>query len=270
VVGAATRRACDLRQSRAVRCAVMALDTTGRASVDAGKTVSGGDAVPVARPDAESTEEGLTDDERCRRLCHDIGTPAAAIGLLAELALEQDEMPPGVVERLEQITHEAEHIRELCAHVLGRIPDDEAPLHLLAAEAAATARLVHGCPITTQLEPATVRAHAAQLRRLLSNVIDNACRAGGGGGPVTVSVRSTAEGTVLEVADSGPGPGEWALGLSPGTGRPRGSTLGLQIVRSVVDECGGSVRVERAASLRGSMLVVTFPSVPHAETRARR
>jgi signal transduction histidine kinase len=121
--------------------------------------------------------------------------------------------------------------------------------------------LVHDCSVTTELTPVRVPFHPVAVRRLITNLVDNACRAAGADGEVSITVRSPRAGAVIEVADSGPGPGAWSETLgTPREGRAATTTgLGLHIVRSIVEGCGGLIEVGPADSLSGSKVAVTLP-----------
>jgi signal transduction histidine kinase len=68
---------------------------------------------------------------------------------------------------------------------------------------------------------------------VLTNVVDNAARAAAPGGRVEISLRDQ-EWPAVDVADDGPGFGRG----TPGTG-----SLGLSVVTSLLDACGGSLAV---------------------------
>jgi signal transduction histidine kinase len=194
-----------------------------------------------------------------RCICHDIGTPAAAIRLLAEVAVQRDDAPLTIQQSLRQILQEADVITSICSDPLGRVDHQQTRVHDLADDVARRARLVHRCSVTTDLAPVRVPFQPVAVRRLLSNLVDNACRAAGTDGEVSIKVRRLRAGAVIEVADSGPGPGAWSESL----GIPReghvAAGLGLHIVRSIVDVCGGLIEVGPADTLSGSNVVVTLP-----------
>jgi len=109
-----------------------------------------------------------------------------------------------------------------------------------------------------------------QLRRVLTNLIDNACaavQAAGGGGEVVVATRHDAarESVRIEVSDDGAGIREQdrARVFEPYfSTKPHGTGLGLAIVARIVADHHGYVRALRG-SPRGSRFVVELP-VRHA------
>jgi signal transduction histidine kinase len=108
------------------------------------------------------------------------------------------------------------------------------------------------------------------------NLLLNARDALGGTGTITVRTgagrpdlaRPSAEpGQFLEVEDNGPGIPPRALEriFEPGfTTRARAQGLGLTVVRSIVEDCGGSIQVDTEA-MRGTRIRVLLPSAapPH-------
>lgn len=117
---------------------------------------------------------------------------------------------------------------------------------------------------TDGVEPAVVDGRSADLRRLVTNLLDNAGRHARSG--VTVSLRGVGDTVELVVADDGPGiPAEDAERVferftrldqarTAGTG---GTGLGLAIARDIAEAHGGMVEVDRTvAPGAGARLVV--------------
>lgn len=112
-----------------------------------------------------------------------------------------------------------------------------------------------------------VWGHAALLREMASNLIDNALRYTQPGGTVTARV-SGGEAACLLVSDTGPGiPAEERAKVFQrfyrilGGDRTEGSGLGLAIVREIVLSHGGQVSLEAGESGRGLTVRVTLPTV---------
>jgi signal transduction histidine kinase len=94
------------------------------------------------------------------------------------------------------------------------------------------------------------------LTRALANLLRNAARYAGPAGPVTVSVQRHGSEVQLRVADHGPGIPETELGkvfdpfyrLDASRDRQTGGVgLGLAIVRTCVESCGGTVTAHNRA-----------------------
>src|SRR5262249_41848538 len=106
-----------------------------------------------------------------------------------------------------------------------------------------------------------VRADPIALRRIVENLVSNAVDAARlGNGSVTVST-SAGDGVCLTVQDSGPGMSKEELDrafLDFYTTKPEGTGLGLSVVRRLVADLGGALRVETAPG-RGTRFIVEIP-----------
>jgi signal transduction histidine kinase len=100
----------------------------------------------------------------------------------------------------------------------------------------------------------TVQASPALLWRVLTNVVDNAARAAGPQGTVELRVgRESTKGqppvAVIEVTDDGPG---------FGSGPPGAASLGLTVVTSLLESCGGRLGVQTPEG-GGARVRITIP-----------
>jgi len=86
----------------------------------------------------------------------------------------------------------------------------------------------------------------AALRRCLLDVVDNAVRAAGPDGSVTVSVQPGADGVRVVVEDDGPGFGHG----------PRGHGLGLALTRQTLAAMGGDLTIGPPPAEGGSRVVL--------------
>jgi two-component system sensor histidine kinase KdpD len=111
---------------------------------------------------------------------------------------------------------------------------------------------VAGRPVEVEAPPVCeVRADPETVRRIVTNLIENAHKYGAA--PVRITVQPTEEHVVLSVVDQGPGvPPEERERVfqrfyrSDPNGTKPGMGLGLAIVRGLVESCGGAVWVEDA------------------------
>jgi heavy metal sensor kinase len=112
-----------------------------------------------------------------------------------------------------------------------------------------------------------VAADAAQLRLVLSNLVDNAIRYNRPNGLVKVSARAESAGVIIEVRDTGIGiPAadlekvfERFYRVDPARAEATGgSGLGLSIVRRIIEAHGGSVRA--ASGPEGSVFTIVLPA----------
>jgi two-component system, OmpR family, sensor histidine kinase KdpD len=110
-----------------------------------------------------------------------------------------------------------------------------------------------------------VRADAAQLERVFSNLLENAVKFSPEGAAVRVTGGSGGGRVTVRVADSGPGiptsrRSEIFEPFVRGDGRTQGSGLGLAICRGLVEANGGEISLQGGAG-KGSTFAVTFPLV---------
>ncbi len=103
--------------------------------------------------------------------------------------------------------------------------------------------------VAAHCEDVSVRGDAKALRRLLSNLLDNAERHGGGAETVELRVDRGAAAAQLRVRDRGPGVGDVdpealfeAFSRGPGAGAD-GTGLGLALVRQIARYHGGEARL---------------------------
>lgn len=203
-------------------------------------------------------DPGAIDLRTLRELCHDLTVPATAIKLLTQVAAAESDPGPAMLSRLRQISEEASRIADICSYFLDQPGDADAPpsgegpadLNVLAAEAADSMRWRYSSAITVSADPVSVTAHPVVVVRILTNLLDNACRAAGPGGRVQVTVRRDGEQAKLVIADSGPGFGQAESGKA---------SLGLSIVAAMVRRGGGSLRMA-SSELGGIAVTVTLPS----------
>jgi signal transduction histidine kinase len=163
-----------------------------------------------------------------RALCHDLRQPLAAILLLAGAD------GGDVRRRLDGILDQAQWLADMVEGVIGGAADDE-PERVdvvdLAERCVQRAQHTATCEIGfLSTDPATAVAAPVALGRALSCVLDNAVRAAGPAGCVTVDVTAAAQEIMIRVIDDGPGLGNV----------PVNNSLGLTITRALVSACGGA------------------------------
>jgi two-component system sensor histidine kinase KdpD len=148
--------------------------------------------------------------------------------------------------------------------------EDWCDLHDVVASAAGHLRSDHAIEFRLAADLPLVRADAAQLERVFSNLIENAIKfsppdapvqitAGVGSGRVTVRVIDQGRGIASQLRSRVFEP--FFRGRS-GTGA--GSGLGLAICRGFVEANGGQIVVQSGAE-RGTAFAVSFPVVPQPE-----
>lgn len=214
-------------------------------------------------------EAGEAKSRFLANVSHDLRTPLSLVlGPLEEI-LEDEDLPPEVVERLRTARRNARTLGSQVENLLTVARSDAEGLEadLEPADLAAIVREVadhyvahaRGRGIELEVDaPDSFPAMADRdlLKRALLNLLSNAFKFTPDGGSVRCALSGPTEGYVeLVVADSGPGiPEEEGEALfdrfrrgEAGEARADGGTgLGLAIVREVAEVHGGSVHVGRA------------------------
>lgn len=140
---------------------------------------------------------------------HEVRTPLTGLRSAAEtfaggaLTPAQEEELRGVILRqLRRIERLVQDLSELNRIESGELVLDRQPLNLLelAEEVAADFR---GRSITVSGQPVTAFADASRMQQAISNLVDNACKHGGG--EVAIEVRSDGNEAVVSVSDRGEG-----------------------------------------------------------------
>jgi two-component system NtrC family sensor kinase len=208
---------------------------------------------------------------------HELNNPLTSITVYADYLvrkLEAQGAEPGDLVKLRRIGASAERIlrfsRDLVqyARPSGR---DLGPIDLAAVVRQSVSICEHlvergGVSLGIEVDPELPVVHAigGQLEQVLINLITNAVHAVENGGQVVVRAQADSPSTVmLEVADSGPGIADddrekifepFFTTKSDG----KGTGLGLPIVRNIVDQHRGEIRVGRS-DLGGAAFRVILP-----------
>ncbi len=197
-----------------------------------------------------------------REVCHDIRQPIAAVLVLAGAVLAEAGLPDGARGRLEQIVEAAEWQSEVVENWLEVTAGDGTPMPdstdavWVVNAAAAAERLIWAGNLTLiwPPEPVFIRLHPVVLRRMTANLLDNAVRAAGPSGTVTVEVARRDSQMVLAVEDDGPGFGR----PSRGEGLVKGHGFGLSAVARQAIQCGGRLECGRSC-LGGGRVSLWLP-----------
>jgi K+-sensing histidine kinase KdpD len=189
--------------------------------------------------------------------------PIASVLALAAAVLTEPGLPAAARGRVEQIVGQADWLADMISAFLhdgerGEANEagetdfdatDEAVARpdvvCIVNEVIAAGRLTWPCDlkVTSPAAPVRCRLHPVLLRRIVSNVLDNAARAAGPSGVVTIQIRQRKALVTLVVEDSGPGFGKI----------PSGAGLGLSAVARHIVRYGG--RMECGRSARGGARV---------------
>lgn len=194
---------------------------------------------------------------------HELKTPVTVIRANAETLLDGAiEEPEHARSFTEGIERNARRLSELIADLLdlSRIESGETDLEVEPVELADVAREVfedvrrrfEDVPgFESSIDPSTrVIADPDALRRVVSNLVENAVKYGEGARPVELTAELRDDVVVCEIRDDGPGLAEEHRDriferfyrVDDGRSSDRGGTgLGLSIVKHLVDQMGGEV-----------------------------
>ncbi|MFA9564186.1 MAG: ATP-binding protein [Acidimicrobiales bacterium] len=206
---------------------------------------------------------------------HELRSPIT--GVRAALELEAARNPAGILEDSVQELDRAGKMMDdllVLARRQGRPPrrsevdvDD-----IVTRELSAVTQRVPGLVVDRSVSPVRAIADGDSLRRVVTNLLDNAARYGGG--RLAVTLRPDGIGWTLMVEDDGPGVPdgrrdeifERFARLDDARARSAGgSGLGLALVRELVADHGGTVTVSDS-SLGGAAFTVWIPRDPVGAT----
>lgn len=206
-------------------------------------------------------------------VAHELCSPLARIR--TGLGVLEYGLSPEQQTRLESIEEDVGELSQLVSEVLAFTKASTAPgsVRLEAVELAPVIQLAlsRECPgqqAEVQIpEGLAVLADRSLFARAVANVLRNAARHGGDACALRVSAARHGDEVELRLADNGPGvdpadlPRLFEPFYRPDAARTReagGVGLGLAIVRSAVEACGGTVRAE-SASPNGLCVVFRLP-----------
>src|SRR5437588_8366457 len=197
-----------------------------------------------------------------QEVCHDIRQPIAGVLALAGAVLADADVSPEARSRLEQIMELAEWQSDVVENWLevavGDVTETDGRTDAVrvVSAAAAAKRLVWAGNLTLIVPPQLVfvQLHPVVLRRMTANLLDNATRAAGASGTVTVEVSRWDSRMLLAVEDNGPGFG-W---LVKDEGLAKGHGLGLSAVARHAVQFGGRLECGRG-SLGGGRVSLWLP-----------
>ena len=245
-----------------------------------------GESVEIIRRDRDRSRDFLAD------VSHELRTPIAALRTFNELLREGAATDPDTrTEFLESSRQQIERLDWLATNLLelskldsGLVlldlrPDDLRACVESAVEQAGPAARRRGIDLRLALpkHPLRIRHDPQRIGQVIGNLVGNALKFTPRGGRVTVTVRSSGEGSQIVVADTGVGIDTAELphiferffrGSRANEARGSGSGLGLAIVKSIVDMHAGRVAVDSRVG-GGSTFTVTLPPDPRLEPPAR-
>ena len=225
----------------------------------------------------EVARSGKLQTEFISSVSHELRTPLTAIGGWAE-TLSYDESIRGDSRRgVEIIARETGRLTKMVEELLEftRIQDGRFHLNLermdLAAEVEDAiftySRLYQQQSIALSYdggaEALPIEGDPERLRQVLLNLLDNAAKYGGDGGEIEVRLGREASCVRIAVRDHGPGipPAELPRvkeKFYKGSGKARGSGIGLAVCEEIVTRHGGTLTIENAPD-GGVLATVLLP-----------
>ncbi len=210
--------------------------------------------------------------ELARGVAHEIRNPLTGIGgALAVLAREvpKDDDTQEVMCEIQLQIQRMEHlVQELLAYAEpGALHPEWIDLHLILKQAIASVSQRGASPevgLVLELDPKgpEVFADARDLQNAFSNLVLNAFQAISKAGTIEVRTRQSGENVVVSIHDNGSGMDAEVREriFEPFfTTKPRGTGLGLPIVRRTVENYGGEIRVHSAPG-EGTTFVFSIPA----------
>ena len=228
----------------------------------------------VARAELARAERAAAWQGVARQVAHEIKNPLTTIGLaLDNMEREFQALPEDararVDKRVRALERELASLADLAESfsTLGALPimrPSQVDLNALVESLVAMSPWQH-VEITTALDPARPRAWAdeRQIRRVLRNLVKNACEAQPSGGRVRISTAGGGEDgmVAITVADEGPGIPRDVQERMFDTGfttKTSGSGVGLTVSRRVVEQHGGTIEVDSAPG-KGTRITIRLP-----------
>ncbi|WNG22573.1 sensor histidine kinase [Cystobacter fuscus] len=238
-------------------------------------------AVDTAHLYEQAQEAVRWRDELLAVVSHDIKTPLLVVKLNAEILLKaaHEATPHPRQERLmESILHSADHMRDLIAGLLDRSRLQGGPLPLALEPLPVKELIEQVLPVLQPLavsralklrvavspEVRPVKADRERVHQVLTNLVGNALKFTPPGGTITLRAKPVDGLVRFSVKDNGPGispadvPHLFERFWRSASASERGTGLGLNIVKTLVEAHGGTVWVESQLGA-GSTFFFTLP-----------
>ena len=227
-------------------------------------------------------ERRATIGEMARQVNHDMKNGLVPIrNVLRHLSQVQQSSPHELAavfgERRATLESSVTYLDELAVRWTRLAPRTECrsvDVNALVRDVATATRDAYGAPVHVhvQNESESVSGDPLALRRVLDNLVVNAIQSlEAGAGSVTVSTQRRDHVLLIAVVDDGRGmtPDEVARALAGFyTTKPHGTGLGLSVVRRLVADHGGTIRID-SAPRRGTSVIVELPANPSLVHRAK-
>jgi signal transduction histidine kinase len=184
------------------------------------------------------------------KVCHDL-KHLIAVGLLLSHPDDREYLDDNETRRLAMMRQQWEQAADLVSLLTEEAGARVHHADLVAVCRECVATTLTSRELTLEVDDGehVVAGDPVLLRRAVTNLVSNACRATAATGRVRIRVASEVSHSWVEVVDDGPGFGQ----MAGGTG------LGLEIVRAAVWASAGRLRIETGPS-SGTSVRMTFPA----------
>lgn len=209
--------------------------------------------------------------EAAQRMAHEIKNPLTPIRLSAQRMRKKAQeraadLVEAVLEGATAIEREVQAMSTMVSEFsrFARLPEvrpKPASLPALIQSVLAPYRSAAHFELEIPADFPPVRLDVEQMGRVLKNLLENAIQAMDGPGRITLGLREEEGKAVLTVRDTGPGipPEARSRLFTPYFSTKRkGTGLGLAIVARILEEHGGTIRVDESYT-EGAGFVVTLP-----------
>ncbi len=214
---------------------------------------------------------------------HELRTPLTVIQGFADLLMKRDDLNAEHRTKIEGIKNQSKHLDTLIASLLdiSRIEAGKSALVLEQIDLSATLSKViteltprlkrKGQKLNYSQNPAQAYGDEMAVKQILMNLLDNAISYTPAGGEITIRTEAVEGRTRVAICDTG-------IGITPEEQqnlfvefyrtpqakqiKPDGNGLGLCIVKRLLEEMHGSIRVKSAGKGRGSSFTLTLPADP--------
>jgi two-component system sensor histidine kinase KdpD len=237
--------------------------------------------------------EAARESERLRTLIldsitHELRTPLTSIKGAATALLDGNVKPDEGHELLTIIDEESDRLNRLVSEAveMAQLDAQQVQMHFdtvnmrtvidAARESYPWVEEQHELKIDVP-DGIRVRADAAMMEKVLSNLLENAAKYSRPGSPITISAEESNDNVQLSIADQGAGiePSEQALiferfyrGRSQTLGTS-GTGMGLAISRAIIDAHRGSIAVTSQPG-RGSVFTIVIPKADSSDRASHR
>ncbi len=208
---------------------------------------------------------------------HELKTPLTAMRTRLGVASQKVQTPEKYMDHLDSLRRSTDRMSSIVSDLLLLARADEGmllgkrrsvPVESLAEEALSIVEDAYGRKIDCRVETGLqVSADAAELSRVLSNLLDNAARHTPRDGEVVLTAFNRDMNVVIQVEDTGSGiaaehiPHVFDRFYRVDASRERetgGTGLGLALVKAIVEAHQGNVRI-RSEIGRGTIVIIELP-----------